>query len=936
MNKNVLHSTKAVSLSAFAAYAMVWLSSCQDEDFGHTFQEVREAVYLKSFEEKFGKIDPNQDFNLASRGQVTVTVDGPSEVKVYAKAGHVYKIVADYSDVTGTQTLGFDVCEGVTDLVVSDGSRAVKTTVGGSVSLTGAMTRGVVPSTYVSAGGTVTIPANLANVWTEIIPELGSRNYTQGSNLNNVTCNFTLVSNGAFYIYPTYWSTRHSTTNSIGIYYVIDGIYYETTIFRCAEGYDYLTCTGQEGNTYTPGGEPSYDPTQIVSVTSTGICIDLPVGTVFGMYLDVDDAHVEKYYSEADLNSDPGVYDIDNGDGTHSYVLNDKGACHACIFDVVDKGSDGTITDYQFLGFEDWTNKDDQSDFDMNDMVFMMSGNLPTVTDEENIGWILAYEDLGNSLDWDYNDIVALVSHISGQSTASFTPLAAAGTLPSYIKYNGQYLNKGDKAKSEIHYLFDSNATKAPYFIVNGLSQGGLGTQVVFNVASDFSMTDLGTGSQNLGGLTLEVENASTSNCVAVISYDLEDHSNTPEVLCLPAYWYTDDTRTVRRSWPWPTENSAIDGAYPRFAAWVADKNTNQDWYKDVPTCPRGDYGKVGDANYSQVVSGTFDWQVSSVSIATNGTTEPSIVMLQSEIYMAPYEDVNLSDLFYLNTTGSYSISSSDESVVSPWRTSNAITGMGYGTAVITIRVGSGNYSGTNPNIPADAMMPPAKRTIIVHVVKASDLEANDMEVTLDETGKKIGYSTSSTGVVSYEVISGADCLQVAADGTITPLALGTATVRLSQASDGTYAPGSVDIKVSVMSHKSVVITVDPNSLDPNLFGWGQSGFIATLTFSDEIKAMFANADGANLAYLIFTVSLSDPNVHLDLMDKIDGTGTTLAGFLYDGDSRTLNSYTTAVKDAIASGTIYAVVWSSDITVLQDITVRSPKSSIPSWTAPNP
>lgn len=117
-------------------------SGCQDEDFGYEAQDIK---YQKEFKAAFGDIDPNQDFNLATRASVTVSTTSPSRIKIYAKHGDRYKLVGDYAEVSGTQTLGIDVVEGTTELRVSNGSFAQETTVGGSVSFSGGnMTRGIV------------------------------------------------------------------------------------------------------------------------------------------------------------------------------------------------------------------------------------------------------------------------------------------------------------------------------------------------------------------------------------------------------------------------------------------------------------------------------------------------------------------------------------------------------------------------------------------------------------------------------------------------------------------------------------------------------------------------------------------------------------------------------------------------------------------------
>ena len=51
-------------------------SSCQDEDFGYTVQDVKESVYARNFEKVFGKSDPNQDWSMATLVKANVNLPG--------------------------------------------------------------------------------------------------------------------------------------------------------------------------------------------------------------------------------------------------------------------------------------------------------------------------------------------------------------------------------------------------------------------------------------------------------------------------------------------------------------------------------------------------------------------------------------------------------------------------------------------------------------------------------------------------------------------------------------------------------------------------------------------------------------------------------------------------------------------------------------------
>lgn len=50
--------------------------SCQDEDFGYTEQDVFKGVYKRNFEKEFGKIDPNQSWDLSAHGRSVSKLQG--------------------------------------------------------------------------------------------------------------------------------------------------------------------------------------------------------------------------------------------------------------------------------------------------------------------------------------------------------------------------------------------------------------------------------------------------------------------------------------------------------------------------------------------------------------------------------------------------------------------------------------------------------------------------------------------------------------------------------------------------------------------------------------------------------------------------------------------------------------------------------------------
>lgn len=346
-----------------------------------------------------------------------------------------------------------------------------------------------------------------------------------------------------------------------------------------------------------------------------GIVIDIPRGTVFGMYLKksdwVDGSKVPyTFYSEGDLN-DPALCGNGVTDDNQGHVTEVQGMhpCYASTFHV------NALGNQMFLGFEDWPNTANASDFDLNDVVFAFSGATPTIINQDTTPagtWMLACEDLGGSFDLDYNDVVLKINHISGQDYATVTPLAAGGTLASYIFFidpNG--VGSRDKCFGEVHQLFGvSSMTSGEYEPINvqSSSRGTQGREVRFNVAEDWSMAYYSSDTwdessqyaPNMGGFEIRtlpkgqspIDNANLSaNSVnsdifsGASRIPAPDKGEAPFIICLPYSYTTTNKPVVGKKteyvWAWPQEYVGITSCYPEFAAWVGDMTENGDWYKN-------------------------------------------------------------------------------------------------------------------------------------------------------------------------------------------------------------------------------------------------------------------------------------------------------------------------------------------------------------------
>lgn len=570
--KNFLSSICAASLVALSFVA------CQDYDNGYTEQQIN---FIRDFKAIYGEVDATQDWNLAERATVTVTTSKPSDIKIYAKTNGFYSLVGHYSDVSGTQTLGIDVIEGTTEIMVSNGSTAQYTTVGNSVTFNSASTRGIIESNHVKKeGGYRTMGSDTYGAWTTYLPE-GKNNSKKEVN------NFTYVSTGEFTLYPIYWNT--SNADEVYIYYydesdlhddidisddVLNGIaqrhnIHIYTIKDAGDELQYITDENEWKNA-EEGNEPYNLEDNPSLIRTKGIKINFKAGTVFGMYIKTSEGN--RFYSNSALNTDKAV--------------------HACTFKDNDR---------LYLGF------DSDSDYDLNDCMFMIEGSLPAITIEEGSSWIISVEDLGNTLDIDYNDVVIEVQYTSGEEYAYVTPLAAGGTLASYVYFTGEGNREIPIGEGEIHQLFGAEKTVSGYYTpINVDNDKARPTKYAstypIKVGSQFTLAESqidntnynGNTASTMGGFKIKVlqrdqTNFNANKVQTIQNTTTKGDDNVPYVICTPKIWGNQDWKK-KGHYRWPRESvpmlslagygiAAYGTEKHSFAEWVANKSNAKDWF---------------------------------------------------------------------------------------------------------------------------------------------------------------------------------------------------------------------------------------------------------------------------------------------------------------------------------------------------------------------
>ena len=620
-----------------AALAVV---GCSDYDNGYTEEQLN---FIRDFKEVFGDIDHNQDWNLAEQGTVTVTTSQPTRVKIYANTFGTYKLVGDYENVSGTRTLTFDMVEGTTDIIVSNGQSAQKAKVGDAVTLAGTRYAFTGSESKKNSAGEDII--TVKDSWREfstdkylniVVEQHPTGKLPEGvNNLKEVTKDFKYVSQGPFTIYPIYINS--SSSHILGIYWKdINGDYQTQYVYR-----DNCVMPTEEWTQYTPLDYAQQDHKDADGYKAKPITINLDAGVEFGFFLEVYQGSNGSFskdesgyfaYANRDINniqhcaySEEELNQKYSGQPMDERSVNDKNQVKNDINESASwAGTFTTKVDNKeviYLGFEDWGSV---GGWDLNDLVFLMEGapNLPIPVDNDATPWILSAEDLGGSFDIDYNDVVVEVSHVSGRNQAFVTPLAAGGTLASFI-----YFNNGtkDECLGEIHSFFGQGEnTSGSYSPVNvgGKTPTTSANKVIaIDVADGWSIssfpidksqaanqTALNESQNNtMGGFYVKVleqgegyrQPDNDANVQIIQNKTVQGaDDNVPYIICTPKTWERNngDGTYTKGVYRWPQEHVAMfpfgefaGAAYtgngnPKysFESWVKgeESETSIFWYK--------------------------------------------------------------------------------------------------------------------------------------------------------------------------------------------------------------------------------------------------------------------------------------------------------------------------------------------------------------------
>lgn len=184
----------------------------------------------------------------------------------------------------------------------------------------------------------------------------------------------------------------------------------------------------------------------------------------------------------------------------------------------------------------------------------------PIVIDEPTMYYYYAFEDLGTTNDFDFNDVIVRVSApVNGQSSAQI--VAAGGTLETYVTYGTQ--ENPTQLGGEVHATMGSSTTSV---MINTTS---VDTSKFANIGT------IDVNGKDMDNLPLGIKVKGNNGEVVKVVKSVEGNGKAPLVIVV--------TGNEQGKWFWATERTNITVAYSQFGDWGANVGTNLNWFR-TPT----------------------------------------------------------------------------------------------------------------------------------------------------------------------------------------------------------------------------------------------------------------------------------------------------------------------------------------------------------------
>lgn len=624
--------------------AMLAVTACQDYDLGLTVDEIK---YKQEFEKVFGnKVDANQTWSTASRSTLDVSVDMPSTyndctVKVYTAnpRGDIKNsyLLGEWKVTNGSSSkltfdMPMDLKTAWVAIVNGDGGRIVKeaaiknNSCKADFNIGTAGTRAASTGTF-SEGSTWTgFPiSRYYNQAYETNPETETPGFIQIYPENNLDysrglcTDFEFVATGDDITFTHFYACTSGT----------DAIHYFTydpateTIEQAYNDYEKHVhlCTNARTHTQFYSGDhqfSSYGTNEWCAVGDGEVDNGIKQGWIQNAPAEADNSGFAFRGTTFTISGcTPGehiVFYLTNGSLPTTYEAgkNDIAATRSAINKPFYQQSTGknlnpqlagvlTVGGVTYLGFEDalsWGghNVNPNEFYDINDVVFTVTGGY-TIEDHEDkieqaMSYIIAYEDLGGSFDFDFNDIVLKATHVAGRNTATLTVLAAGGTLPVAIRYDGNIVC------SDVHAEFDQATTTVINAMPGQHNQYGTRSFTVTGIddsTNPFALNKISiTVTRGDGEISTIHSPQYYTSSIPDDAHQVgnEEDTSIPYAILI-----------ANPSWDWCDENVSI-ATQDGFVDWVADASQCA-WYEQGNT-----WGVSNDVPSNEnVISGTTVYQ---------------------------------------------------------------------------------------------------------------------------------------------------------------------------------------------------------------------------------------------------------------------------------------------------------------------------------------
>lgn len=570
-----------------AGAATFLLAGCQSEDLYNPDAVIEK--YNSAWEETFGEIDANQTWNMATTRTVDVAIgyEGNYTVKLYTanpKKEGAY-LLGEYEaegQSTHSYTLAMPSALSYVYVALADENGyilkstpltdgAFSASFGEAAATTRTVTEYENTGSFTVSEGSAKHVYNqsLIGEFLEVIPESTSNRSATGVSATNFL--YKATGKTKISIIPMYTVTAGNTyTNGItlGIYWYENGEQKTQDIWNNKVTSETTTTSSGSGG-YGPGGfGPGGGQNQITTTTYTISSFAGSDDQVTWVNSGTDDMYAlasngEAFWKEYNYYRSDSINIITEGDLTLGFYIKagsltyyteselNGNLAKAATFPGI---GDSKKT---YLGLEDY---DESGDNDLNDLVVEISGveivDKDPDPDPDPITWTIGCEDLGSEFDYDFNDVVFSVNYVSGKETATITPLAAGGTLETYIGYT---YNSTKTTIGEIHELLGGSDYET---MLNTTSFTGAGEAIEIPVSTEFNIAE------DMGGLFITVKKADESDNAAV-EIKAPTTGAAPQMICIDGDWL------------WPLEKVSISEAYPKFSEWGSKYTETSEWASD-------------------------------------------------------------------------------------------------------------------------------------------------------------------------------------------------------------------------------------------------------------------------------------------------------------------------------------------------------------------